>query len=298
MTANKDWEDPVIVNKTFDIDGKKVGYLFYGAFDQDSGTTLPDVFRKFKEDGISELIIDLRYNGGGYTSTECELASMIAPPTNVAAKDVFQTEVYNSWVSSFLDAEDVNTRFSTDFKSKSGEIINISDANPGISKLYAIVTGGSASASEGLIVGLGPYMDIKLIGERTYGKYCAGIMWSPENLYTKESTFDYSKIKKWGMYVMISMFADKNGKNAAQPDGIPVNIEAQDDVQDGYQLGDENETMLKEALTAAGKVYPKTKASVDMARPNLDRVPDHMARSPKPKGILIKDDIPAIIQNL
>ena len=270
MTANKDWEDPVIVNKTFDIDGKKVGYLFYGAFDQDSGTTLPDVFRKFKEDGISELIIDLRYNGGGYTSTECELASMIAPPTNVAAKDVFQT----------------------------GEIINISDANPGISKLYAIVTGGSASASEGLIVGLGPYMDIKLIGERTYGKYCAGIMWSPENLYTKESTFDYSKIKKWGMYVMISMFADKNGKNAAQPDGIPVNIEAQDDVQDGYQLGDENETMLKEALTAAGKVYPKTKASVDMARPNLDRVPDHMARSPKPKGILIKDDIPAIIQNL
>ena len=301
MTANTDWEDPVIVSKTFDIDGKKVGYLFYSAFDLESAGTLPGVFRQFKADGISELIIDLRYNGGGYGFTECELASMIAPPANVAAGDVFQTEVYNAMLTEAWKDDDFNTYFHTKYEAKSGETVikeDVSDANPGISKLYAIVTGGSASASEGLIVGLGPYMNITLIGERTYGKYCAGYMLSPEDLYGKNSSYDYTEITKWGMYVMVSMFADKNGKNAAQPNGIPVNLKASDDVLDGYQLGDENESMLKVALKAAGKTYTGTKASYDANRLNLDSVPDRLVRPSKPKGFLIKTNIPALNQNL
>lgn len=301
MTANKEWEDPIIVSKTFDIDGKKVGYLCYNAFDLESSRTLPGVFRQFKEEGISELILDLRYNGGGYAFTECELASMIAPPANVAAGDVFQTEVYNAMLTEAWKDDDFNTYFRTKFETKSGETVineDVSDANPGINKLYAIVTGGSASASEGLIVGLGPYMDITLIGEQTYGKYCAGFMLSPEDLYGKNSSYDYTEITKWGMYVMVSMFADKNGKNAAQPDGIPVNIKEEDDVQDGCQLGDENETMLKAALTAAGKTYPKTRSIVEKDCLNFDCLPSSMVKPSKPKGFLIKTDIPALNPNL
>ncbi len=49
------------------------------------------------------------------------------------------------------------------------------------------------------------------------------------------------------MYVMISKFADCNGCNASIPDGIPVDLEAKDNPLDGYQLGDENETMLRPA---------------------------------------------------
>ena len=295
MTADKEWEDPIIVNKTFDIDGKKVGYLFYSAFDLKSASTLPVVFRKFKEDGISELIIDLRYNGGGYAFTECELASMIAPQANVAAGDVFQTEVYNSMLTDAWKDTDFNTYFRTlfEYESEGNKITeDVSDANPGISKLYAIVTDNSASASEGLIVGLGPYMDITLIGGRTYGKYCAGFMLSPEDLYGKTSTYDYSKITKWGMYVMVSMFADKNGKNAAQPDGIPVNIEVEDKLRDGYQLGDENETMLKAALKAAGKTYTRTRASTPEI--HMDPVPGNLVKPAKQKGFLIKTDIPSL----
>ena len=296
MTADKVWEDPVLVNKTFDVGGKKVGYLAYSAFDLNSSTTLPDVFREFKSEGIEELIIDLRYNGGGYAFTECLLASMIAPSSNVAAGDVFQTEVYNSILADAWKQQnyDTNTYLSTKhvYKDSTHDIDeDVSDANPGIKKLYAIVTKGSASASEGLIVGLSPYVDITLIGQQTYGKYCAGLMMSPEDLYGTNSPYDYSKITKWGMYVMVSKFADKNGDNAAQPDGIPVQIESKDNPLDGSQLGDENETMLRAALTAAGKVY--TRSSVETGRQFETELLEHSV----PRGILIKTDIPQVVNN-
>ncbi|MBO6220445.1 MAG: PDZ domain-containing protein [Bacteroidales bacterium] len=294
MTADKEWEDPVIVNKTFDVGGKKVGYLAYGAFDLKSSETLPDVFREFKKEGIEELILDLRYNGGGYAFTECELASMIAPSSVVSAGEVFQTEVYNAILSEEWKRQnyDTNTYFATRHIMESQGIdVDVSDANPGIKKLYAIVTGGSASASEGLIVGLSPYMDVTLIGSQTYGKYCAGWMMSPEDLYGTNSQYDYSKITKWGMYVMVSKFADKNGDNAAQPDGIPVQIESEDNPFDGYELGDENETMLKAALAAAGKTA--TKSSIEIRKPFETNFVDYGV----PRGILIKTDVPQVVNN-
>ena len=296
MNANKEWENPVLVDTTYDVNGKKVGYLAYSSFDLNTSNTLPDIFRKFKANGIEELIIDLRYNGGGYTFTECLLASLIAPPANVAAKDVFQTEVYNSLLNNEWKRQgyDTNTYFSNKHEMASANISqDITDANPGITKLYAIVTGGSASASEGLIVGLGPYLDITLVGEQTYGKYCAGLMMSPEDLYGKTSTTDYSKITKWGIYVMVSKFADKNGQNAAMPDGIPVNIKVGDNPLDGYQLGDENETMLKAALTAAGKVYSKSSAPATRSS-RIETTPlDHGM----PRGMLIKTELPPVFVN-
>lgn len=290
LTAIDMWEDPVTVTKTFDVNGKKVGYLTYNSFDIKSMETLPDIFRSFKTEGVQELILDLRYNGGGFVSTECELASLIAPYASVAAGDVFQTEVYNSILSEAWKDDDFNTYFATKFEYKSGDYdINedISDANLNLKKMYVIVTGNSASASEGLIVGLGPYMDITLIGEQTYGKYCAGYMLPPSNLFNNAAS--YSLISKWGIYVMVSQFADKNGKNPANPDGIPVNVEAHDNPLDGYQLGDENETMLKAALTAAGKTYPETKAPTRSIHSFSSEHLEHGAS----RGMLIKTDLPS-----
>ena len=290
LTAVDMWEDPILLSKTFDIDGKKVGYLVYNSFDVKSMETLPDVFRQFKAEGVTELILDLRYNGGGFVKTECELASLIAPPDVVASKGVFQTEVFNSILTDAWKDTDFNTYFSTTHTYKSDDYDiseDITDANPGLTKLYAIVTDGSASASEGLIVGLKPYMDVVLIGEQTYGKYCAGYMMSPKDLYGAQSTVDYTEIGKWGIYVMVSQFADKNGKNDAMPDGIPVNYSAIDNPFDAIQLGDENEAMLKVALTAAGKTY--TRSSVGTRKPFETEFIEHGV----PRGILIKSDLPA-----
>ena len=293
LTAVDMWEDPVLLSKTFDVNGKKVGYLVYNSFDIKSMETLPDVFRQFKADGIQELILDLRYNGGGFVNTECELASLIAPVNTVAAGDVFQTEVYNDVLMDAWKDDDFNTYFSTKFSYKNDEYdinVDISDANPGVTKLYAIVTSGSASASEGLLVGLAPYLDITLIGEQTYGKYCAGYMMSPKQFYPNGYEDYYTEIEKWGIYVMVSKFADKNGDNPAMPDGIPVNIEVYDNPLDGYQFGDEEETMLKAALTAAGKVY--TKAPLEGRR---FRYETEWLEHGAPKGMLIKSGLPSIL---
>ena len=284
------YEDPILVAKTFDVNGKKVGYLAYTGFDLKSSKALPDVFRNFKSMNIDELIIDLRYNGGGYAFTENVLASMIAPSANVLAGDIFQTEVYNSILAEAWkkQGEDTNTYFSTVHEISSQKLkIDVSDANLGISKVYAIVTGGTASASEGLIVGLKPYMDVVLVGRQTYGKYCAGIMLAPGDFYN--SRYDYSLIKDWGMYVMISKFADRDGRNESIPDGIPVDVEVDDNPFDGYQLGDENETMLRAALQLAGKSYPQAALQTRAYSKSIELTPlEHGT----PRGILIKSDVP------
>lgn len=292
LSAVDMYEDPILVTKTFDVSGKKVGYLAYTGFDLKSSQALPDVFRNFKSENIDELVIDLRYNGGGYAFTENVLASMIAPRDNVLAGDIFQTEVYNSILADAWkkQGEDTNTYFSTVHEISSQKLkIDVSDANLGIGKVYAIVAGGTASASEGLIVGLKPYMDVVLVGRQTYGKYCAGIMLAPGDFYN--SKYDYSLIKDWGMYVMISKFADCNGRNDSIPDGIPVDIQADDDPFDGCQLGDENETMLRAALQAAGKVYPKAASVTRSYSKGMELTPlEHGA----PRGLLIKMCIPEL----
>lgn len=292
LSAVDMYEDPILVVRTFDVSGKKIGYLAYTGFDLKSSQALPDVFRNFKSENIDELIIDLRYNGGGYAFTENVLASMIAPQANVLAGDIFQTEVYNSILADAWkkQGEDTNTYFSTVHEISSQKLkIDVSDANLGIGKVYAIVAGGTASASEGLIVGLKPYMDVVLVGRQTYGKYCAGIMLAPGDFYN--SKYDYSLIKDWGMYVMISKFADCNGRNDSIPDGIPVDIQADDDPFDGCQLGDENETMLRAALQAAGKVYPKAASVTRSYSKGMELTPlEHGA----PRGLLIKMCIPEL----
>ncbi len=273
LKAEDMYDDPVLIEKTFEAGGKKIGYLAYTSFDLKSSTKLPEVFRRFKEQGIEELILDLRYNGGGYAFTEGVLGSLIVPEIYVKNRNVFQTEVYNRTLTSYWSESDYDTKTyfseSHDFDDGAGNrfTVDLSGCNPDIKNVYALVTANSASASEGLIVGLMPYVNVKLIGTRTGGKYCAGYMLSPEDLY--RPSYDFSAINDWGIYVMISKFADRDGDNPAIPDGIAPELACEDDPFDGYQLGDENETMLKAALMAAGKEYPAVQSVASGGRVNI-----------------------------
>jgi len=284
LTAVSMYEDPILLSKTFDVNGRKVGYLVYNGFDFRSIPALPEVFQTFKDEGVKELVLDLRYNSGGYSITETVLASLIAPMSNVVDGDIFQTEVYNEYLSDAWEEEgyDTNTYFETSFSATSDGVkyeADVTKANLSVDKLYVICSGSTASASEGLVVGLGPYVEQVLVGEQTSGKYCAGYLLAPEDFYN--ARYDYSLIKDWGMYVMVSKFADRDGRNAAEPDGLVPDIETYDNPLDGCQLGDENETMLKVALQAAGKKYSGTQG-VRTGTPALKPLPDGK------EGLLIK----------
>ena len=80
------YENPIICDSVYEFNGKKVGYLAYTGFDLKSINPLIEIGKKFKAEGIEELVLDLRYNGGGYVITENVLASMFAPQEAVSSK--------------------------------------------------------------------------------------------------------------------------------------------------------------------------------------------------------------------
>ncbi len=259
LTPVKMYEDPVLCAKTFDVGGKKMGYLAYASFDMKSCDKLIETCKGFKDEGVSELVLDLRYNGGGYVFTEELLASMLAPAANVTAGDVYENEVYNALLTKYW-GDTSTSYFSTSFSRTDSDDTttdySTADANIGLQKIYALVSGNTASASESILVGLMPYMDIEVIGTQTHGKFCTGAILTPDEVYT--STPD--GIDGWGIYVMIGSYSDKDGNNPCRPDGLTPDISVSDAPFDGFQIGDENETMLKAALSAAGKSYAETRS--------------------------------------
>lgn len=255
LTAIKMYTDPVLLSKVFDCGSKKVGYLAFTSFDLTSIPELVSACKTIKEAGATELILDLRYNGGGYVITEELLASIFAPANIVEEGAIFHTDIWNDKYAAYFKQKgtDVNSYFKTvhQYKTSDGvQTVNTKDANMGLTKIYAIISSGSASASEGLLIGLMPYMPIELIGSASHGKYCTGSIYSAADWYEKKVP---SSISNWGIYVMISRFVNKNGENPSMPDGLQPTTAVKDDTMDGYQLGDEHETMLKAALIKAGK---------------------------------------------
>lgn len=256
MTAEQMYSNPVHVAQTLDVKGKKVGYLHFTGFTLDATKDLVEVFRQFKADGIRELVLDLRYNTGGYVTTGQVLASLIAPPDVVQRKEIFNKDVFNSILGPQMNEE---TRFAPTMEltlSSGKTMLNMLNANPGIERLWVLVTGHSASASESLICGLKPYMDVRLVGSQTYGKFCGGYLITAEKWYKelqKQKTdidFDeaFRYTKTWGLYVIASRYADCNGVTLSMPDGIPADYEAYDNPVDGFPLGDPSESMLAVAL--------------------------------------------------
>lgn len=281
------YSDPILAHKVFDISGKKVGYLAYSQFTQISIPRLIEICKDFKAQGVKELILDFRYNGGGSVTTENVLASMFAPESEVNARGLYQTEIWNDdFMEKFRQEErDTKTYFSTSFQiedeNNAKRTVSTRDANIGLNKIYGLVSSNTASASESLLIGLMPFMTVELIGENnTSGKYCTGELVSPSEMYKETNGTDLTpkEIRKWGMYVMINRYTDKNGNNPAMPDGLVPTITAADNALEGYELGDEREAMLKVALARAGKVPTRrTRSAVSLTKYSATMITNNLS---------------------
>lgn len=252
--------DPVNCYKVIVKDGRRIGYLHFTGFTLKCCEKLVEVFRYFKQEAVSELVLDLRYNGGGYAFTAEVLASMIVPEKEINNGSIFQREIYNSILTdAWGDSKSV---FRTEFQMDDDEekvTVSTAGANLNINKMHVIMTGGTASASESLVCGLLPYMDIDIIGQKSHGKYCGGFIvdgptwygWAKDDISKEQYEVAVSDVQNWGIYVMVSRYADVNGQTPCMPDGFQPDIEVSDNPLDGFQLGDENETMLSVALNGA-----------------------------------------------
>ena len=195
---------------------------------------LVEAVNYFKTQGIDDLVLDVRYNGGGYLYIASELAYMIAGPTRTQNK-VFEQLSFNA--KRVADNNDPGARET--FRASSRTTGSpLPDLN--LSRVYVIAQSGTCSASESIINGLrGVDVDVRLIGSGTCGK--------PYGFYAKDNCgISYFPIEFKGVNAKgFGDYADGFVPNGAGPTGI-AGCSVADDLS--HPLGDPSEAMLATAL--------------------------------------------------
>lgn len=208
----------VLMDSIYTIDNTKVGYLVFKGFINPSIAELDQVFSKFKSEGVNEVIVDLRYNGGGRMDVANHLGGLLAG--NIANNQVFTKLVHNNKNRQYDTSDSLKT------------LPNSITLN----RVVFITTEGSASASESLINGLEPYMDVQIVGTKTHGK--------PVGMYAMTfPEFDWA-------FVPICFSVTNANDEGDYFDGIAVDYAANDDIT--YDFGDINESSLNKALELIG----------------------------------------------
>ena len=196
---------------------QKIGYLRYDSFTSTSVEEFEQEFTKFKQANISDLIIDLRYNGGGSIAVASTLLD------NITNQHAGQRQVYLDWNA---NNKDKNTKYSF------SDEVEANDLN--MQRVFFLVTKNSASASELVISALKPYLgeaNVITIGTNTHGKNVGMSGQSYGNDY----------------YFLINFFVKNNANVTTSFEGIPPTCEANDDIS--HDFGDPQESMLKTALS-------------------------------------------------
>ncbi|RCH55096.1 hypothetical protein DJ568_07850 [Mucilaginibacter hurinus] len=168
--------NPVLTYKVINTGEKKVGYIVFNSFtekDRNAKPKLDQAFDHFISKGVTDLVVDLRYNGGGYSNTSDYLANLIVPPAKDGA--LMTTDIFNANLQAgkfpLLNERAFNNEVPLDaFKPEYNRVYFDKQKTLSPQKVVFIVTGGTASASESVINNLLPHMDVKIVGERTYGK--------------------------------------------------------------------------------------------------------------------------------
>lgn len=222
LSASHYEPNPVLRSSVIHSKGRKIGYIAYSNFTPEKNTIqfMDPVFQKFENTEISELIIDLRYNAGGYQQSVNYLANRIAPST--VEGSVMYSEHYNALMQAgkatilknqflfgaynqpLFHKSNPATLFDIDYSVAANTVFfNATSLNNKIQTVYFIVSEYTASASELLINVLKPHMQVKLIGVST--KAAAQV-----RTYGKPVGFFPIDIKSYNLY--LPMYQLKNAK--------------------------------------------------------------------------------------
>ncbi|MDX1629202.1 MAG: S41 family peptidase, partial [Fulvivirga sp.] len=231
-------ENPNFLDTVYTIDSKKIGYYIYnffsdGASGNEFDSEVDQIFTGFKSENITDLILDLRYNGGGNVQSAINLASHLAP--NVTSNDIFVRNQWNDFYTNVwqnhAEGEDQLKIFFTE------ESANIGDNISG--NIYILTGKRTASASELIINGLDPYMNVTIIGDTTVGKNVGSIPFedskNPDNTY--------------GILPIVIKLANKDGYSGYDNGFVPLGDNLVSDIQFPMTpLGDINEPLLARAV--------------------------------------------------
>ena len=169
VVLTRSTSENVLIDTVYYINNKKIGYFCYLKFE--GSAELAPIIKKFKEANVDELIIDLRYNPGGYVNTCKYLCNSLVNES--AYGKIFQSQGFNDILSHEMlvrygrDMEDDYFDFPSD---DNKHILGLPLYGLNMGRLYVLTSRYTASASEALIVCLRPYNDVIVIGEKTVGK--------------------------------------------------------------------------------------------------------------------------------
>jgi C-terminal processing protease CtpA/Prc len=224
--------NPFLIDTLYQVEGQRIAYLMYNEFStgpENKGTEetyneqMKVIFANFKAQQPDALILDLRYNNGGYLQCAQALGSLVAP-------------------ASALGKNFVNLQFNAKAnpQKKAYPLLeSYAEANLDLGKVYILTTSHTASASEALINGLIPYMgkeNVILIGERTEGKNVAMTAFRNETY----------GITLWPVVAYTSNAEDFSDYG----DGFEPTHELKErNIVDWYPLGDNREYLLKNAIS-------------------------------------------------
>ncbi|SDA93735.1 Peptidase family S41 [Algoriphagus alkaliphilus] len=214
----------VLEQKVFDEGGKKIGYWAYQSFKATAGLTptrsaeVQSSMEFFQSQGVQDLIIDLRYNSGGSVAVAEQISNYLIQSSNSGKL------MYTNKLNASKSSQNTSKNFT-----KIGSLQ--------FSRLIFITSRGSASASELVINNLTPYMQVVLIGDRTFGKPVGSFPLSRFNRVLKDNNVEVVPIT----------FATANSAGKAEFfEGFPANFSVGDSPQFGW--GDPKDLRLAAAL--------------------------------------------------
>lgn len=243
-------ENPVYATNVITEGAHKIGYLMYNGFYPNYEAQLNNAFGQLKSQNITELVLDLRYNGGGSIETAARLASMI---TGQFDGQVFAKEQWNAKIQAYYEANDPSTLYNY-FGSTiaNGGAINSLNLN----KIYVLTTRATASASELVINGLAPYIDVVQIGTTTIGKNVGSITLYDSPSFSKSGA---SQNHHYAMQPLVLKIVNKVGfgdyVNGLEPDQVLA-----ENFGNLGVLGDADEPLLNaaiERIAGGGRMSPQ-----------------------------------------
>ncbi len=234
-------ENPVFKTEVFEVSGQKIGYLMYNGFTSNYNEELNAAFGTLKTAGVTDLVLDLRYNSGGSVNSSRLLASMIY------GTDTSKLYIRQRW-NAKLQPQFSASQLEDYFANTTGES-PINTLN--LSRVFVIATGSSASASELVMNGLDPYMDVIHVGTTTRGKneFSITLVDLPSNTYIyasdKESSINTNN--RWGIQPLVG-----RNENAAgffdYTDGFTPDHALAESLGNYGVLGDPSEPLLAKCI--------------------------------------------------
>lgn len=246
--------NPVLLDTIYTVGAKKVGYFVYNSFISIAGSDnaamakseIDDVFSHFQSEGVQELIVDLRYNGGGAVVSSEYLDDLIAP-ASTNGQQMYRIK-YNDQLTAYFSQDPTQKAYYLDPVN-----FDLAPNNLNLSRVFFIVGLNTASASELTINNLKPYMDVKLVGNQTYGKP-VGFFPIPIEFVT--DTGGYAHVAD--MYAINDETVNSQGKGQYY-EGMTPDYQETDYV--GYNWGDTNAPRLSAILNyIAGKGFTARQA--------------------------------------